>query len=250
MCLRVPPLRWALLTTATLVAINWFIYIYGVSTQQVLETSLGYFINPLFSVLLGMVFFHERPRRLQWLAIALAAAGVAGMTMVVGEFPWIALGLAGSFGIYGLFRKKTPVDGLLGLSVETFLLAPAAAAYMIWLSATNANSLGSYGATCDALILASGAVTAVPLICFGQAARRLRLSTLGFLPVSGAHLAVSVCGVCAGRTAAGESVGVFRCNLVRIGGVCRRFLAGAAGIAVLSVTKSRVVSGAASARRV
>ncbi len=181
MSLRVPALRWKLLTTAALVALNWFLYIYGVSTQQVLETSLGYFINPLFSVLLGMMFFHERPRRLQWLAIALAAAGVAGMTMVVGELPWIALGLAGSFGIYGLLRKKTPVDGLIGLSVETFMLAPVAAAYLIWLSAAEGTSLGSYGATCDALILASGAVTAVPLICFGQAARRLRLSTLGFL---------------------------------------------------------------------
>jgi chloramphenicol-sensitive protein RarD len=180
-CFRMPPLRWPLLTTALLVALNWLIYIYGVATQQVLETSLGYFINPLFNVLLGIVFFHERPRRLQWLAIVLATVGVAGMTMSVGKLPWIALGLAISFGLYGLFRKKIPVDGLVGLSVETFMLAPLAVAYMIWLAASGDMALGAHGASCDILILLSGAVTAIPLMCFGQAARRLRLSTLGFL---------------------------------------------------------------------
>jgi chloramphenicol-sensitive protein RarD len=180
-CLRVPTLRWTLVATAILIAANWYVYIYGITSRQTLQTSLGYFINPLVNVLLGMIYFRERLRRLQWVAIALAACGVAGMTMQAGEIPWIALGLAGCFSVYGLLRKKVPVDGLVGMSVETFLMVPAAAAYLMWLANKGEIALTNYGPVADTLIVLSGVATALPLICFGQAVRRLPLSTMGFL---------------------------------------------------------------------
>jgi len=180
-CMRTPTIRWTLVASTVLISLNWYVYIYGVVSEQVLQTSLGYFINPLVNVLLGMAFFGERLRRLQWLAVLLATAGVAGMTVVVGELPWIALSLAACFGLYGLLRKSVPVDGLVGLSVETFLLMPIAVAYLVFLASDAAMSLGAYGTVCDAMLLASGVVTALPLMCFAQATQRLRLSTMGFL---------------------------------------------------------------------
>jgi chloramphenicol-sensitive protein RarD len=192
-CFRSRGLLLTLLVTTVLIGLNWYVYIFGVVTEQVLETSLGYFINPLASVAMGMVFFRERMRPLQWAALVLAAAGVVGMTLLVGRLPWIALSLAGLFSVYGLLRKQAPVDGLAGLSVETFLLAPLAAAYLLLLVGEGRAAVGVYGPACDAMIVASGAVTALPLMCFGQAARRLRLSTLGFLQ----YLAPSLQFVCA-----------------------------------------------------
>jgi chloramphenicol-sensitive protein RarD len=162
-----------------LIGLNWFTFIYGVATQQVVQTSLGYFINPLVNVLLGMVFFRERLRPSQWCALGLATAGVVIITVATGELQWIALSLAVCFGLYGLLRKNAPVDGLVGLSVETLVLVPLAVGYLVWLGGEG--SLGSYGLICDGLILGSGVATALPLMCFGQAARRLRLSTMGFL---------------------------------------------------------------------
>src|SRR5262249_48272762 len=131
--------------------------------------------------LLGMVFFRERLRVLQWAAVGLAVVGVAWMTATVGRLPWIALSLAGLFGFYGLLRKRVPVDGLVGLSVEAALWVPVAAGCRRWRAAQGEASLGAFGPAADGLILASGVVTALPLMCFGQAARRLRLSTMGFL---------------------------------------------------------------------
>jgi chloramphenicol-sensitive protein RarD len=180
-CFRIPALRWTLLLSAVLVGLNWYVYIWSVATQQVLQSSLGYFINPLVNVLLGMAFFREKLRLLQWTAIGLATVGVVSMTATVGGLPWIALSLAGLFGFYGLLRKKTPVDGLVGLSVETFLLAPLATVYLVLLLATGQAALGVWGPAADGMILCSGVATALPLMCFAQAARRLRLSTLGFL---------------------------------------------------------------------
>lgn len=170
-----------LLISALLVAGNWLVYIYGVWTQRVLQTSLGYFINPLFSVLLGMVFFGERPRRWQWVALGLASIGLGYLVFQVGELPWIALALAGTFGLYGLVRKTAPVDGLIGLAVETMLLAPAALAGLAIGATNGTTSFGKNEAMTDGLLLLSGVVTTIPLLCFGQAARRLPLSTLGFL---------------------------------------------------------------------
>jgi chloramphenicol-sensitive protein RarD len=190
-CLRHRAIAWMLVASAILVGLNWYVYIYGITHQQVIQTSLGYFINPLANVLLGMVFFRERLRRLQWIAVGLATAGVITLTLAVGELPWIALSLASLFSLYGLLRKIAPVDGLVGLSFETFLLAPLAGGYLLWLGSDG--TLGTCGMLADVLILCSGVVTALPLMCFGQAARRLRLSTMGFLQ----YLSPSLQFVCA-----------------------------------------------------
>jgi chloramphenicol-sensitive protein RarD len=170
-----------LTASALLVGTNWLIYIHGVSTQRIVQTSLGYFINPLLSILLGLLFFGERLRPWQWLAVALAVAGVGWHLWGVGELPWIALSIAGSFAVYGLVRKVTPVDAVVGLTVETLVLLLPAVAYLAWDASQQTNVFGRGDWQTDALVLASGIVTAVPLLCFGQAARRLRLSTLGFL---------------------------------------------------------------------
>jgi chloramphenicol-sensitive protein RarD len=180
-CLRQPRTRILLLLSAILVAVNWLIFLYGVWTRQIVQTSLGYFINPLFSVLLGMVFFHERLRPGQWLAVGLASLGLAYLILVLGEAPWIALGLAGSFGLYGLIRKIAPVDGLLGLAVETLLLTPAALAALAFWGWNEELSFPHLDDAMRILLVLSGLITAVPLLCFGQAARRLQLSTLGFI---------------------------------------------------------------------
>jgi chloramphenicol-sensitive protein RarD len=179
-CLRGPRTFRLLCLSALLVGGNWYVYVYGVATNRIVETSLGYFINPLLSVVLGMVFFRERLRPWQWLAVALAAAGVVYHIWALQILPWIALVLAVSFGLYGLVRKVTPVDGLLGLTVETLVLLPAAGVYLGCQQALGEPVFGPDWQI-TALILASGVVTAVPLLCFGQAARRLPLSTLGFL---------------------------------------------------------------------
>jgi chloramphenicol-sensitive protein RarD len=179
-CVRTRRTLGLLCISALLVGANWYFYILGVSTNRIVETSLGYFINPLFSILLGLVFFRERLRSWQWVAIALATAGVTYYVCALGALPWIALVLAASFGTYGLVRKVTVVDAVVGLTVETLVLVPVAALYLAWVQADGTSVFGSDPLT-DALILASGVVTAVPLLCFAQAARRLPLSTLGFL---------------------------------------------------------------------
>lgn len=172
----------ALLTCSSLlIAGNWFLYIYAANSGETIQASLGYFINPLFSVLLGMVVFGERLRQVQWLAIGLAALGVLVLIAVAQQLPWIALALAFTFGMYGLVRKLTPVDALVGLSIETLLLVPAAFACLCVWTAGAGGSFGQKGWAVDGLLLGTGVVTALPLLCFGQAARRLPLTTLGIL---------------------------------------------------------------------
>jgi chloramphenicol-sensitive protein RarD len=180
-CFRSRTVLPTLLVTTLLIAVNWFIYIYSVSSNQVVQSSLGYFILPLANVVLGLLVFGERLRRLQWWGVGLAAAGVLLRTVEAGQLPWLALALAATFSVYGLLRKLTAVDGLVGVSVETLLLLPAAVAYLGYLGAAGASSVGTDDLALDGLLLLSGVVTAVPLLCFGQAARRLRLTTLGFL---------------------------------------------------------------------
>jgi chloramphenicol-sensitive protein RarD len=184
-CLRTPRTRWLLAAGTLLLAINWYVYIYGVSIGQLVQNSLGYFITPLLNILLGVVFFRERLRPVQWLALALAAAGLVYLVAALGEWPWIAFTLGSSFALYGLIRKVVPVDTLVGLTVETLLLGPAALVAVVWWAWTVQGAMGAQGLTIDLLLLASGVVTAVPLFCFGQAARQLRLSTLGFLQYLG-----------------------------------------------------------------
>src|SRR5438128_205473 len=179
--LRLPGVPRTFVCTAFLLTTNWLAYIYGVTHGQTVETSLGYFINPLLSVLLGMIVLRERLRLGQAVAVLLAAAGVLIPVAAAREVPYIALTVAISFALYGLLRKQAPVDALVGLSIETFILAPFAAGYLVVLMVQGRMALGHSGATIDTLLLASGIITAAPLLWFGKAARMLSLSTLGIL---------------------------------------------------------------------
>lgn len=170
-----------LLCSTAALAFNWFVYISAVVSGQILETSLGYFMTPLVSVLLGVVVLHERLARPVILAAALALVGVSWMTLQAGRVPAIALALAFSFGSYGLLRKIVPVGAVVGLAIETLLLLPLAAGYLIWAGTAGELAFLSGAWTRDALLLVSGPLTAGPLLLFGGAVRRLPLSTLGFL---------------------------------------------------------------------
>lgn len=169
------------LLSATLLTVNWLVYVWGVNTGHVIETSLGYFLVPLVNVAAGRFLLHEHLRRLQWVAIALAAAGVALMVLQLGRPPWIALVLAGSWGGYSLMRKQSPLGSLTGLTVETLLLAPFAIGFLLWQHHTGAGALGRVDFAHHVLVLSSGVITAVPLLLFAFGARRIRLSTIGLL---------------------------------------------------------------------
>lgn len=179
--LRDPRTRRMLIASALLLSINWLTFVYAVVTDRVLQASLGYFINPLVSVLLGLVVLRERLRPAQWAAVALAGAGVAQLAAGAGEPPWIGLVLAGSFGLYGLLRKTAPVDALPGSTVEMLVLAPLAVGFLAWLEGRGTGHLGHADAATHGLLLVSGLLTALPLLWFTNAARRLPLSSLGFL---------------------------------------------------------------------
>ncbi|TFH86836.1 EamA family transporter RarD [Billgrantia azerbaijanica] len=165
---------------ALLIAVNWGLYIYAVETRQVFQASLGYFLTPLVNVALGMLVLRERMAALQGVAVTLAGAAIAIQLVLLGELPWISLTLAFSFGTYGLLRKQVPLDGLSGLFVETLLLLPLG---LIALGGLAAAELSHFlgGTRTTLLLMASGAITALPLLAFAGAARRLRLATLGFL---------------------------------------------------------------------
>jgi chloramphenicol-sensitive protein RarD len=184
--------------SGTLLVINWGTFVYSVATDHILDASLGYFINPLISVALGTIVLRERLRRLQWIAIGLAIAGVVILTWRAGQLPWISVVLALSFGSYGLVRKVARVESLAGSTIETALLAPIAAAYLIVLALRGGGGLGHASVTIQLLLLSTGAVTAIPLLLFTSAARRLPLSTIGFLqylaPIGQLILAVLIYG--------------------------------------------------------
>ena len=169
----------ALSGSALLIAGNWGIFIWAVTSNHVLESSLGYYINPLLNVLLGFCFLGERLRPLQILAVAIAAAGVLLMVIAFGKVPWISLSLAGCFAGYGLIRKQTNVDGATGLLIETLLLSPFALAGMAWLYHQGTAAFLTSGLRTDLLLVGAGVVTVVPLVLFAAGARRLRLGTLG-----------------------------------------------------------------------
>jgi chloramphenicol-sensitive protein RarD len=173
--------RMLLLASTLLLAVNWFVYIYGVATERIVQCSLGYFINPLLNVLLGMIFFREQLRLSRWLALLLAGAGVIYLMAALGEVPWIAFTLACSFSMYGLIRKVVPVDAFIGLMVETLFLLPPSVVFLAWWMQRSDSAFGRMSGQIDMLLVASGVVTTAPLLCFGAAARRLRLSTLGFI---------------------------------------------------------------------
>lgn len=165
---------------ALLIALNWGLYIYAVETRQVLQASLGYFMTPLVNVALGMLVLRERMARLQGVAVGLAVVAIAAQLVMLGELPWISLALAFSFGTYGLLRKQVRLDGLSGLFVETLLLLPLALVALGGLVQADLSHFLDEGRT-TLLLIASGVITALPLLAFAGAARRLRLATLGFL---------------------------------------------------------------------
>ena len=171
----------AIFTTTILISINWFVFIWAVGHDQVLQTSLGYFINPLFNVLLGFVFLRERFRGLQMVAIVLATVGVAIIWIDHGRIPGVALALAFTFGVYGLIRKKTHVEGVVGLAVETACMAPVALAYLAYLTKTENLVFAHTGRLTDVLLLSAGIVTALPMVWFVNAAQRLRYATVGLM---------------------------------------------------------------------
>jgi chloramphenicol-sensitive protein RarD len=173
--------RLTLLGTTVLIALNWFIFIWAVNSGRVLHASIGYFINPLINVLLGYLVLGERLRRLQWFAVGLAAVGVALVTLRAGDVPWVALVLALSFGFYGLLRKTVRADAVTGLWLETTLLFPLAAAYLLGRELRGVGHFGHEEPAVNVLISLAGLVTVVPLVLFTMGARRLRLTTVGLL---------------------------------------------------------------------
>jgi chloramphenicol-sensitive protein RarD len=179
--MRQPRVLAGFAASALILSGNWFIYIWAVNSGHVLDASLGYFINPLVNVTLGFVFLRERLRPGQWLAVALAACGVAWLTWQSGHPPWVALVLATSFGAYGLLRKTAALGPLEGLTLETLILFPLALGYLILLTVTNQNSFSGASASTQWLLAAAGPITAVPLLLFAAGARRIPMSMLGLM---------------------------------------------------------------------
>ncbi|WP_406399190.1 EamA family transporter RarD [Streptomyces uncialis] len=170
-----------LVGAAVVITINWGVYIWSVNAGHVVEASLGYFINPLVTIAIGVLLLKERLRRWQWVAVGTGAAAVVVLTIGYGRPPWISLCLAFSFAVYGLLKKKVGLGGLESLSAETAVLFLPALGYLLWLGARGESTFGSEGLGHMALLAATGLVTAVPLVCFGAAAIRVPLSTLGLL---------------------------------------------------------------------
>lgn len=177
--LRLPRQVLVLLLTASLLSFNWGLYIYGVNSDRVVEASLGYYINPLVTVLLGFVFLKERLYRGQQVAVALAVVGVGYFIWRLGTVPWIALALAISFAFYGLLRKVVPVAPLVGLAVETLLITPITLLFVVWLGVTGQGRFGE-SLPMTLLFIGAGVATSMPLLWFNNAAKRLKLATLGF----------------------------------------------------------------------
>lgn len=173
-------LRW-LTMSAILIAANWFVYIWAIQDNRIFETSLGYYINPLTNMLVGVVFFGERLRRLQGLAVAFAAIGVLILTLKGGQVPWVALALAISFTAYAAIRKRVVIGGMPGLFIETVLLAPFAIAWFGWLKVSGQAAFASGDLSLTIWLVMAGPATALPLLFFALAARRLPLTTIGFM---------------------------------------------------------------------
>lgn len=180
--LRDNPRRLAVLSlSGLLIASNWLLYVWAVNNGRMLEASLGYYINPLINVVLGMLLLGERLRRLQWLAVTLAALGVLQQLWQAGSLPWLSLALAFSFGFYGLIRKQAPVAALPGLVVETWLLLPLALLWLVLTPQASSAQAAFWGTGEAWWLIAAGPVTLLPLLCFNAAARHLPYTTLGFL---------------------------------------------------------------------
>ncbi|MEZ9060283.1 EamA family transporter RarD [Vibrio pelagius] len=177
-----------LVATSLLVGANWLIFIWAVNANHMLDASLGYYINPLINVVLGMIFLGERLRKLQWFAVGLATIGVLIQIVAFGSIPVVAIALAFSFGLYGLLRKKVSLEAQTGLFIETLVMLPAAAIYLLFIADSATSDLAANPITLNLLLIAAGIVTTLPLLCFTGAATRLKLSTLGFFQYIGPSL--------------------------------------------------------------
>ncbi len=171
----------AVIACAVLVSVNWGIYIWAVNDGHIIDSSLGYYINPLFSVCLGMLVLRERLNFWQWISLFLAAAGVLIITFQYRSIPWIALSLAVSFGLYGLVKKMANIESIISLTLETAILAPFAFAYLLWLEQTGNGALGHSPVWVNLLLIGAGIVTAIPLLWFARATQRVPLTIVGFV---------------------------------------------------------------------
>lgn len=172
----------AIITAASLLlSVNWFTYIFAVNSGRIMEASMGYYINPLVSIALGLIVFREKLSKMQKIAIAFAAAGVLYITVDYGKFPWISIFLAVSFGLYGLFKKYFSLDSLTGLMTETFTMTPFSIAIILYFQAKGTNALFTVSPVTDFYLIGAGIVTAVPLFLFGEGAKKIPMSAIGFL---------------------------------------------------------------------
>lgn len=176
-----PMLLLSLVLSSLLISLNWFVYIWSVNNGHIIETSLGYYINPLISVILGMIFFKERLNLWQKLSFVVAAIGVVLMTLHYGKFPWVALTLALSFGLYGLTKKMTKLSSSVGLTFETMVVTPIAGYYLVMLGSSGKTEFFSFGLSTTLLLVGAGIVTAVPLLLFASGAQRIPLFMVGVL---------------------------------------------------------------------
>lgn len=176
-----PRRRWPLVAAAVLISVNWGGYIWGVNNGRVVETSLGYFITPLFAVLLGVLVLHERLRVTQWIAVGIAFVAVAVLTVENGRPPWVAIILAFSWGFYGLAKKKAGAGAIEGMALESGVMAPVALAFVAALAVQGQSTVTDHGGGYLALVLLTGPITAIPLLLFGAAATRISMTTLGLL---------------------------------------------------------------------
>tara|TARA_B100000700_G_scaffold110882_1_gene124894 strand:- start:681 stop:1424 length:744 start_codon:yes stop_codon:yes gene_type:complete len=179
--IRSPKMMFRLTVATCLLGGNWFLFIWAVNANHMLDASLGYYINPLLNVAIGMAFFQEKMRRLQLFAIGLAIVGVGIQVVTFGSVPWVALALASSFAIYGAIRKRLPVDSISGLWLETTLLVPVMLGYLLFFADSPSADMTANSWQLNVLLMAAGLVTTIPLLCFTAAAQRIRYATLGFL---------------------------------------------------------------------
>lgn len=183
--LKQPKILLKLTISATFLAVNWFLFIWAINNDHLLDASLGYFINPLFSVALGVIFLGERLRKWQKFAVGLAVIGVLIQLVIVGSLPIISLALAGTFGIYGLLRKKMHLDSFIGLLIESIMMLPIALIFWLFFISSDTSNMFNNSWTLNSTLIMAGVVTTAPLLCFTAAAKRLTLSSLGFFQYIG-----------------------------------------------------------------
>lgn len=206
-----PKLIAMLVITATLLGFNWGLFIWAVNNDHMLDASLGYYINPLLNVLLGMLFLGEKLRKWQALAVALALCGVVIQVISFGSFPVVALSLASSFAIYGLLRKKLPIESLPGLLLEALILLPVALVYWWLMVPTASSDFSANDWYTNVLLISAGVITTLPLLCFIGAAKRLQYTTLGFFQYIGPSLMFILAVVFYGEVFSGERIVTFVC---------------------------------------